>query len=222
MRLLLYNPNTDRSLTAKLAAAVRTRLVPGDALLAVTSEKGDAFVNSEDSVAAARASASETLDGPAEGCEAILLGCFGDLGVDDLRRKLKRPVISLSDAFFAVAPFLARRIGIVTTSPFWADRIKTEARRKGATVWIADVQSLDAGAGPQSTTLDQCRAIIGEFASGGRCDAVVLAGAALIALADDLSADGPLPITDLLRIGVGLCRAASEVLKAAGGTAVAV
>jgi allantoin racemase len=210
MRLLLYNPNTDRSLTTKLASAVRTRLAPSDALIAVTSEIGEAFVNSEDSVAAAGSSASETLSGRADDCEAILLACFGDLGVDDLRRKLKRPVISLSDAFFAVAPFLGRRIGIVTTSPFWADRIKTEARRKGTTFWIADVHSL--GAGTQSAALDQCRAIIGEFASGDRCDAVVLAGAALIALVDELSADSPLPIVDALVVGVGLCRAASEVL----------
>ena len=133
--------------------------------------------------------------------------------MDDLRRKLKRPVISVSDAFFAVAPFLGRRIGIVTTSSFWADRIKTEAHRQGATFWIADVRSLDAGAGAQSATLqDQCRAIIGEFASGDRCDAVVLAGAALIALPDDLSADSPLPIADPLVVGISLCRAASQVL----------
>src|SRR5271154_2422586 len=104
MRLLLYNPNTNQSLTAALAAAVRMRLAPRDALLAITRETGEAFVNSEDSIAGARASASATLRGPAGECDAILLGCFGDLGVDELRRELKRPIVSLSDAFLSVAP----------------------------------------------------------------------------------------------------------------------
>ena len=199
-------------MTARLAAAVRTRLAPSDALLAVTSEKGEAFVNSEASIAAARASAGETLPNYADDCEAILLGCFGDLGFDDLRRKLKRPIISLSDAFFAVAPLLGRRVGIVTTSPFWAERIKMEARRKGSASWIGDVHSLEVGASAQSTALqDRCRATIGELMSGDRCEAVVLAGAGLIALVDELSADSPLPIVDTLMVGVGLCRVASEI-----------
>lgn len=216
MRLLLYNPNTNQSLTAGLAAAVRMRLAPRDALLAITSETGEAFVNSEDSIAGARASASATLRGPAGECDAILLGCFGDLGVDELRRELKRPIVSLSDAFLSVAPLASRRIGVVTTSLFWADRIKAEARLRGASGCIADIRSLEVSADAEPVAVEeQCRATIADLASGMRCDAVILGGAALVALIDDLSAGSPLPIVDPLALGIILCRAASEVLTSA-------
>jgi allantoin racemase len=212
MQLLLYNPNTNHSLTAALAITVRARLAPDDGLTAVTSKDGEAFVNSEGSIAAARASARATLPGVAGDCDAILVGCFGDLGLDDLRRELRRPIVSFSDAFLALAPFLGARVGILTTSSFWLDRIKTEAGLKGAGRWIADIRSLGSGAGAQPAAVeDECRAIIDEFASDGQCDAVVLAGAALIPLRGALS-NVPLPIADPLAIGISLCRVASDAL----------
>lgn len=216
MRLLLYNPNTNHSLTAALATTIRARLSPEDGLTAITSQDGEAFINSEDAIGVARASARAILPGVAGDCDAILLGCFGDLGLGDLRRELKRPIVSFSDAFLALAPFLGARVGILTTSSFWADRIKTEAGLKGGAHWIADIRFLGSGAGSQPAAVeDECRAIIDEFASGEQCDAVVLAGAALIPLRGALS-EGPLPITDPLAVGVSLCRVASDALTGTG------
>jgi allantoin racemase len=211
MRLLLYNPNTDKALTEKLAALARRVLRPNDSLEAVSADEGTGFIGSEETIEIARASLESHLERHARNSDAVLLGCFGDLGVDEVRERLRLPILSLSDAFFATAPFLGKKIGIITTSPFWADRLETEARQNRITRWIAGIRPLANAADRSSEALqEQCRTIVSEFARAGRCDLVVLAGAVLVAIAPNLAQGSPLPMADSLASAIALCRAAHE------------
>src|SRR5215217_4975087 len=99
MRLRLHNPNSDTSLTHRLAEAVRSYLVADDTLLATTAGDGPAFIGSEQTIAAARSRLAGALRAHAQGCDAVLLGCFGDLGIENVRTSLGPPIISLSDVF---------------------------------------------------------------------------------------------------------------------------
>jgi allantoin racemase len=212
MRLLLYNPNTDKTLTAKLAAAVRLRLGPNDSLEAVTSDRGTAFIGSDKTIELARAPLLSGFEKRAQNSDAVLLGCFGDLGVDEVREKLRRPVVSLSDGFFAIAPFLGQRIGIVTTSPFWAARLEAEAHHRNVARWITEIRPLDLTQQSADSLHAQCRAIVADFAKADQCDVAVLAGALLVAIASDLALDCSLPIVDSLAGAIALCRTAHEAI----------
>ncbi len=75
VRLLLYNPNTDSDLTARLASRLRPKLGAGETLKAVTAAEGPDFIGSAAAVAAVRATLGVALAAPAEACDAVLLGC---------------------------------------------------------------------------------------------------------------------------------------------------
>ena len=213
MRLLLYNPNTNQELTSALGQAARRLLRHDDVLQLATSNSGQAFIGSEESIASARAAICINLPSRATDCDAVLLACFGDIGVDQVRHELKRPVVSLSDAFFAAAPFLGRRLGVLTTSEFWVDRLTIEAKRKGASSWIAEMVSLNVSADETTTSLrTRSQSIVAEIAATGRCEAVVFAGALLASLSADMAKNSPMPLIDALATGIGLCRAAHQSL----------
>ena len=110
MRLLLYNPNTDASLTARLSLAMARSLAPGDELKTSTSNKGASFIGSAETIAVAKGALLRDLPARAEGCDAIVLGCFGDLGIATLRRRLGLPIVSLSDVVVS---------GITPAARFW-------------------------------------------------------------------------------------------------------
>jgi allantoin racemase len=214
VRILLYNPNTDEALTETLAAAARRSLEADDRLETANSGRGAAFIGSNEMIAVARAALGHDLPKRAMGCDAVVLGCFGDLGVDALRRQIGRPILSLSDAVFTTAPLFARRIGIVTTSPFWAERLAGEARRKGAHRWIAEIRPIAIADRSPAALAALCCEVIADFARHDRCDSVILGGAILVGLAPDPLVTSALPILDPIASAIGLCRTACRALQA--------
>ena len=208
VRLLLYNPNTDSDLTARLAARLRPKLGAGETLKAVTAAEGPDFIGSAAAVAAARATLRVALAAPAEACDAVLLGCFGALADEATRRLIGRPIVSLSDAIFALAPLLPARIGIVATTGFWAGRLRREARERGQAVPIIPLPE-ETGAPPAARLVVRCRTAIAQLAASDACDAVVLGGAALAVRHADVAEDAALPVIDSISTTLGLCRAAT-------------
>jgi allantoin racemase len=206
VRLLLHNPNTDAELTDRLAARARGCLGPGDTLASSTASRGSPFIGSAQAIATARRALDSDLGERTHGYDAVLLGCFGDLGVSSLRRQWGRPVVSLSDAVFALAPLLGRRMGLVTTSPFWAARLARDARRRGATSAIAALVAVEETA---EKRVEVCRETINAWAREGLCDVAVLGGAALAALTPEVTIGAALPLLDPLAAAIGLCRSAS-------------
>ena len=85
MRLLLINPNTTESITALVADRAR-ELVGGEAeIRAVTGRFGARYVASRGAYAIAGHAALEALAEHHEGCDAVLLACFGDPGLMALK-----------------------------------------------------------------------------------------------------------------------------------------
>lgn len=212
MRLLLYNPNSDRALTQALASEVAATLGAGDSLETATLERGPRFIGSDETIAEARRPLAEALSPWSGRVDAILLGCFGDLGTAGLRLTLGIPILSLSDAFFATAPFMGKHLAIVTTSPFWSNWLDAEVARRGlAETIVAVVPSFD-GQTPSADEIPAlCRAMIEHIGRTTIAQAVVLGGALLAAKRSDLSETSPLPILDVTAASVRLCRVLAGV-----------
>ena len=72
--------------------------------------------------AASAVAAHAALDAYAEhgaGADAVLIGCFGDPGLDALREVAPVPVLGLADAAGAEAMRIAPRFGVVTGGAAW-------------------------------------------------------------------------------------------------------
>lgn len=211
MRLLLCNPNSNTALTTTLADAMAARLGPRDVLDTIAPDSGNPpFIGSEATIATARAALSRSLTAVAATCEAVLLGCFGDLGLDELRRTVGKPIVSLSDACFAAAPLLPARIAIVTTSPFWVERLGVDVLRRGLDQRIVAITAVQARPDQPEALAPAALGAIRELAAAGTAEAVTLGGAVLEVLRPQLVAMSPLPIVDTLGLAIGLCRVLAE------------
>lgn len=146
------------------------------------------------------------LPGAAGSCDAVLLGCFGDLGIEQLRRTVGRPIVSLSDACFAAASLLPSRLAIVTTSPFWVERLGEDIARHGLASRIVAVTAVAASPDQPAALAPACHGVIAELAAAGQAEAIVLGGTLLEVLRTELIAQSSLPIVDNLALAIGFCR----------------
>ena len=152
MRLLILNPNTSASVTARLLAhaqtllaarapSARTTMVTLDA---VTAQLGASYIASEASYAIAGHAALDTWARHAAAggrADTILLGCFGDPGVWALREATGLPVIGLAEAAMRRA---ARhgRFAIVTGGLAWVPMLQRLARSLGLADALAAVHAV--------------------------------------------------------------------------------
>jgi allantoin racemase len=207
MRLLLHNPNTNSGLTDQLAAALRPHLRDGDSLAVSTADAGPAFIGSDATIADARSRLVAALRPRAADCDAIVLGCFGDLGLDDVRRAFAQPIVSLWDTCFATARLRPGRTALITTSPFWATRLDEDVARHGLRRSIVDVVAVSADPPAPQALTDAAAAAIAEIAARDAADAIVLGGAVLAVLHRALARRSLPLVVDGLAATVSLCRA---------------
>jgi Asp/Glu/hydantoin racemase len=207
VRLLLYNPNSDRSLTGRMERCVSPLLDPADELAVETAEDAPRFIGSPEAIAAARTVAIDRLAKREHGVDAVLLGCFGDLGMT--ASTLGKPFLSLWDACLAGAARSRRRFGIVTTSPFWAQRLDDDVRRHGLAEWFAAVATI---AVPPTASAADLRQASGDalrhLAKTARVDVAVPGGALLAVLRAELMEASPLPLFDSFAEAIRLLKPA--------------
>jgi allantoin racemase len=189
MRLLLINPNTTDAITQKVAAAARLAL-PGIDVVAATGRLGARYISGRAGFAIA---GHATLDCFAEygaGADAVLLGCFGDPGLEALREIIDIPVIGLLDAATFEAARGGRRFGIVTGGVRWVpilDEMVSLIKHEGE---LAGVRAVAPTGGAISedpdaainALYDACRLSIEQDGA----DVVILGGAGLIGLAEQI------------------------------------
>ncbi|WP_031008113.1 aspartate/glutamate racemase family protein [Streptomyces sp. NRRL F-5727] len=134
----LVNPNTDRATTAMMAAIARRtlRAEHGYEVRGVTVAAGPPMLVDEEAL---RASAGHVLDAAArllagpDGARvaALVVGAFGDPGVEELRARTPLPVVGLAEAAMREAGAGARRFGIATTTPDLAAAIDARVTALG-------------------------------------------------------------------------------------------
>jgi len=192
MKLLVVNPNTTVAITQALARRVRAVVGAAVEVEAITAPFGAAYIASEASYVVAAHAALEACrrhcDARARP-DAIIVGCFGDPGVFALREALSVPVVGLAEAAMREAARRGR-YAIVTGGAAWKPILVRLARALELAEHLAAVTivaptgaELAADPGHAVAALGQaCR----EAASG--VDAVVLGGAALAGMGDEIAA----------------------------------
>jgi allantoin racemase len=136
-----------------------------------------------------------------DGYDAVILGCFGDPGLDGFRELLSIPVVGPCEAGMHVAAMLGSSFGIVTVLDSVVGPLKKLVRSAGlesraAAVIACDVPVLELEPESYDRILATCRTAV---AAGA--DALVLGcmSMSFLGVAERLSADLGLPVVNPAR-----------------------
>jgi len=146
--------------------------------------------------------------------DAIILGCFGDPGLDGFREILSVPMVGPCEASMHVAATLGRKLGIVTVLDSVVEPLRKLARIAGldsrvASVVACDVPVLELHDGSYDAVLEGCRSALAEGA-----DTLVLGcmSMAFLGVAERLSKELGVPVLNPALTGLKL----AELLVGSG------
>ncbi|MGH6924846.1 MAG: aspartate/glutamate racemase family protein [Propylenella sp.] len=206
MRIVLVNPNTSVATTAAMVGIAEEEAAGRAEVEGVTARIGVPLITEPGALAVA-AEAVVALAPALAGADAVIVGAFGDPGLDELRGILPCPVTGIAEAGMAEAGAGGRRFAVATTTPDLRDSIAATAARHGhgsfAGTWTTpgDPAALTADANALVRALEAaCRAAIAE----GGAEAVVIGGGPLACAARTLAKTLPVPIIEPVPAAVRL------------------
>ena len=207
-RLLVINPNTSASVSARLGQHVQAAVVADDVVADVcTARFGAEYIDGEAGYAVA---GHAVLDGYAADVavrgrpDGVLVGCFGDPGVFALRELCGQPVMGLAEASMREAAQHGR-YAIVTGGAAWVPILQRLAYALGLHDALAAVQTLPATGLQMAHDRPAARALLAqacrEAASVAGVQSVIVGGAGLAGFAAELAPDVPARLIDSVEAG---------------------
>jgi allantoin racemase len=133
MRLAILNPNTTAAMTQAVVREVRSLVPAGAEVFGLTARSGPAVIDSPESFALGAKAALDTWTSAQVQCDALLLACFGDPGLSELRKTAGVPVIGLAEAAILESFDSGHHFGIVTAGPMWRPMLDELVATLGAT-----------------------------------------------------------------------------------------
>ncbi len=208
MRILVVNPNTTASMTAKIGAAAQRVALPGTEIIAVNPTSGPASIEGYYDEAMSLAGMLEVIRAYPD-VDAIIIACFDDTGLDAARCLTDRPVIGIGEAAYHFASILANKFSVVTTLARSVPALEHNLHRYGLASRCVRVRSsevavleLEHAAGPARARIN---AEIRQAIEEDRAEAVVLGCAGMTDLTDSLAVEHGLPVLDGVVCAVALC-----------------
>ena len=206
MRILLINANTTQAITDRLVAVAQSLSPANVTFPGATARFGARYIASR---AANAIAGHAVLDAYAEhgaGADAVLLGCFGDPGLDALREIAPVPVLGLADASAEAAMRVARRFGVVTGGAAWKPMLEEFFATRGHAARLAGIRTVAPSGGEIARDPDAALALLADAceatAREDGAEAVVLGGAGLVGLAAKLQGRVRVPVICSVEAGV--------------------
>lgn len=198
----MINPNSSARITTQIGEAVAAPDVR-----VVGSENGPGAIETDDDVTAAVGPLLDTAR--AEPAAAVVVACFSDPGLDELRAVSAVPAVGIAEAAMDHAQRLGRRIGVISSVD---DSIARHARywRK---LGVAEAVVADIAVGLGVLELDTEPAAGRALAAGRRlidagADVIVLGCTGMSHMQARLEAELGVPVVDPCRAGVASARRA--------------
>jgi len=214
MRLLIINPNTTASMTAKVAEAARRVAAADTEIVAVTSPHGPASIEGYYDEALSLAGLLQAIrDNPDH--DAVVIACFDDTGLDAARCLTDKPVVGIGEAGYRMAAMLSNHFSVVTTLARSVPALQHNLRRYGMERQCVRVRASDVAVleleEEGSCALDKIRQEIALAISEDHAEAIVLGCAGMTALAASLQQEFGLPVLDGVACAVALCESMARV-----------
>lgn len=215
--ILLLNANTDNGMTDRMVAHA-LRLHRG--FRGATVDSGAPYISDKASLRAAAKSVERFVGKMAmeQRPDVLIIACFGDPAVRDLRAHVPFPVLGLAEASCHVACQLGRRFGIVTGGQKWPPILQELVTEIGLASRLSGIYALeltgDRIAQDRASARYALKSKVAQAQADG-ADVVILGGAGLIGFAEELQADFAVPLLDsvdgAVRLATGLAiRARSQ------------
>lgn len=184
--ILAINPNTTPAVTALVERHLKGAS-PGTDWRMATGRFGARYIVSEAAFAIAGHAALEAWAEHGEGCDAVLLACFGDPGLFALREQSPVPVVGLAEASMHAAAERAPRFSIVTGGPRWAPMLERLALCLGFRGRLVSVRTTEVTGGQAAAEPDRAVAALAQACREAKerdgAEAVILGGAGFAGLA---------------------------------------
>lgn len=190
MKIVVLNPNTTTAMTEGVLASLAPH-VPAATLAGLTARQGCAVIDSRETFAIGARTAVEMLAQVPADASAVLLACFGDPGLAEMRALTTTPVVGLAEAAIRAACDAGQPFAIVTAGRAWVAMLEECAEAYGAGALLVGVYALDGNGGalrrePAAFAAELARLALKAQASGAR--ALILGGAAFAGLDFNLPA----------------------------------
>lgn len=222
MDLLLINPNTTVSITARVAEVAAGMAGANVRVRAVTGRFGARYVSSRTSYAIAGHAALDAYAEHGEGADAVVLACFGDPALLALKEIARQPVVGMAEASCLAAAGLGGRFAIVTGGERWQAMLEEFVGSMGLQSRLAGIATVaPTGAeiardpeGSLELLAEACRRCVDRL----RADSVILGGAGLAGLAARIADRVPVPVIDSLGAAVAAAQSLAALRPAKPST----
>jgi Asp/Glu/hydantoin racemase len=219
MKLLLVNPNITEAVTRGMLAEARRSASPDVELASVTARFGTRYVENRAEAAIAAHAVLEAVADTQEECDGILLGAFGDPGLDALRELFDVPVTGIQESALLTARMLGRRTVIVCMTPRLGTWYEENARAQGLDEGLVGVRALDVPVTDIARAPELLRepllARCLQAVDADRAETIILGGGPLAGLARELAGQVPVPLLDGVSCAVMMLEA---LVRLAPGT----
>ncbi len=189
-KLLLINPNTTVAMTERMAAAAARSLPDWVAIEALTATAGFPVIASPEAYEAAAVGMVALYERAGSAHDAVIIGCFGDPGLEALRAAARAPVFGLAESSIREADRLGEPFAILTMGGAWIDilneRVALAAPRTPFVgVFAAEGTGLDVGRQDRDVAGELERVASVAVAAGART--LILGGAAFAGTASRIA-----------------------------------
>jgi allantoin racemase len=210
--ILLINPNTSESVTARLAAEARRVAEPGVTIRAVTAPFGAPAIQTPEELEVAADAVLAAIVANID-CGAAIIGAFGDPGLDKAHVAASMPVFGLGESGILAVSANGRRFAIVTVGERMRGDIMRRVERLGVADRLVALQFLSASV--TDVVRDRAALIpaivdaVAQCAARHGAEAVLLGGGPFVGLAHEVGAQTAVPILDGLHAAIALATEAA-------------
>ncbi len=216
MRLLIINPNSSASVTARIDEAAQAARQPGEEITTIRATGAPELIVTPEDAQQAEGAVTRTLAAWAAPVDGVILASFGDTGLVAVRAQTSLPVGGIAQSAYAMASVLGARMSIVSFSPAMADALRKTAQGYGhgerlVAMHMVEGASWDDPGAIQVTLEPELRALCQKSAREDDVGSIVLGGGPLAGLAARLQPHVSVPVIDgttaaiaTLRVALGL------------------
>lgn len=166
-QILLINPNSSSDTTAMMVAIARACAPADVAIVGATASRGPPMIVTPHALAAAADEVVEIGIRQAAAVAGMIVGAFGDPGLDVLKTQVSIPVVGICEASMLDAAAGGRRFGIATVTPELVEPIAERARELGLGHLFTGIRLTPGD--PLELVRDPARLLEGLAAAVARC-----------------------------------------------------
>ena len=206
MRIAVINPNTSETVTGHIMEGAREVASALADLVAFTAPRGPAAIESYvDEAYAAAEVASIVMTNP--DCDAYVVACADDPGVEAARELTRSPVVGIGEASFLLASLLGARFSVITTLDRGVEAVRRRICSRGfadrcASVLSAGLTVLESGSVSDAAGRIVEQAVLA--VTRDHAEVIILGCAEMAGHADAVSAEIGVPVVNGVRAAVVL------------------